>query len=140
MKKLIFTLGILMICSTMFGQMLRIENSADRTVYKIEINIASATVADTTFMQEISPNCTLQIEYDTLTLTGTGAVITLKTKASRDKAWVDYEHRDLPLTITNDGYALYTDAWKGGFFGCNVDFGSATAGYLTFYLIIKRNN
>jgi len=139
MKKLILIIAIVFCSIFTFAQMTLDYSSANTKLFSYELDISIKSVADTTIWQAIGWNTTVQIEYDSLTLTGTGATLDILTKTNEDKAGISIEHPLLPHTIVDEGGGVFTANFTGGYVGIKITYGSATAGILKFTLLEKNN-
>ena len=139
MKKLLLIAVIVLFTSVTYAQMTLDYASTNTKLFSYTVDISKVTVPDTTIWQTIGWNTTVQIEYDSLTLTGTGATINILTKTKEAKAGINLDHPYLPHTIVDAGGGVFTGNFTGGLVGIKITFGSASAGILYFTLLEKNN-
>jgi hypothetical protein len=139
MKKLLLLLLVLVA----FGSVATAQSNVFRAYYKQyydTVNFASVSGSDTTILIANTPyRCDIAIEYDTVTMTGTGAVLELQATSLKNTfALKDVTANDMPHTVVATGWIGVYEFWEFPVVAIKITKGSVTAGTMRILLTVKE--
>ena len=134
---------LLLLVLTAFFFSANAQTNVYRAYYKqyyMTVDFATLSGADTTLLKINTPyRCDVTIEYDSLTLTGTGGILAIQATSDKTNfALKTLTLTGMPHTIVSTGWIGVYEFWEFPVLALKVTKGSVTAGTMRILITIKE--